>query len=119
MSEQTQTYPGSFWSYTTGFIGSLLCTFAAYELVSQHLLAPLSVLIAVIALAVLQLGIQLVFFLHLGRKAKGWNLIVLVFALIIVAIVVGGSLWIMMSLNTRMMPSTEQMDAYMNSQDAF
>ncbi len=51
------------------------------------------------ALAVTQLLVQLLFFLHLGRESKPrWNLIVLAFAVMVVVIVVFGSLWIMKNL---------------------
>ncbi|HQU07972.1 MAG TPA: cytochrome o ubiquinol oxidase subunit IV [Candidatus Paceibacterota bacterium] len=107
---------GSITSYTTGFIGSLVCTLLAYGLVVSHW-ATLPIAIgAIVLLAVAQLGIQLVLFLHLGRGGDSWNRAALVFAIIIVSIVVTGSLWIMYNLSARMMPSTAQMYQYMQNQ---
>jgi len=91
-------------SYVTGFIFSLLLTIAPYYLVTRHLLGGWSVLAAVIFFAVVQLLVQVVFFLHLPAKTKPyWNLIVFFFTLLIVSFLVVGSLWIMYHLNYNMM----------------
>ena len=89
--------------YTIGFVLSLLLTFAAYLYVvlganGAWLLPLLGVL------ALTQMVVQLIFFLHLGDEVgpryKLWSF---VFMLIILATVVGGSLWIMVNLNYNMM----------------
>lgn len=50
--------------------------------------------------AVLQLGVQLYFFLHIGEeKRPRFNLMALCFALVVVGIVAGGTLWIMDNLS--------------------
>lgn len=55
--------------------------------------------IAFTVLALLQLFVQLTFFLHVGRESKPrWNMTALAFALIVVTILVGGTLWIMHNL---------------------
>ncbi len=112
------SYRGTFGTYIAGFVGSLVCTCAAYYLVVVHPAAPALILAAVIALATFQFGVQLVLFLHLGRSAKVWNVVAFAFAFIIVCIVVAGSLWIMQNLSGRMMPSQAQMMQYMNNQDS-
>jgi cytochrome o ubiquinol oxidase operon protein cyoD len=49
--------------------------------------------------------VQLYFFLHLdGSKEQSWNVMAMLFTVVIVAIVVGGSIWIMIELNQNMMP---------------
>jgi heme/copper-type cytochrome/quinol oxidase subunit 4 len=59
-------------------------------------------------------------FLHLaGRGASRERLAIFAAALFIVAILVSGSLWIMFTLNGRMMPDTAQMEQYMNDQSGF
>ncbi len=95
-------------TYVVGFVLSILCTLVAFALVYQHVqtghLFPshLLVLPLLIGLAVVQLFIQLVCFLHLAEEQKPrWNLTALVFALLVVAILVGGTLWIMSHLNHR------------------
>lgn len=93
-------------SYVSGFILSLLLSLTAYFLVIQHkdsrapLLSHRYLLVAIITLAVSQLFVQLLFFLHLDRESKPrWNLLVASFAAIVVLILVAGSLWIMNNLN--------------------
>ena len=54
--------------------------------------------------AVMQLLIQLIFFLHLNSESKPrWNLTVFLFIILIVGILVIGTLWIMYNLDYNMM----------------
>ena len=112
---------GTVLSYTTGFLLSIVLTMAAYMLVTGHYLASWSLVFALIGLAVVQLFVQVVFFLHLAKKSKPrWNLLVFGLMLVVVLIVVGGSLWIMYNLGYRMMPKTQQqVNQYLNSQAGF
>ncbi len=108
-------YPGTIASYTLGFAASLVLTFAAYLTITQHWVHDTGLALGVImTLAVIQLVIQLVFFLHLGRESKPrWNLTAFVFMVILVSIIVVGSLWIMNNLNYNMQMTPEQMNEYM------
>ena len=93
-------------SYITGFVLSLALTLTAYLLVSQHVLASGPLVTAIAVLAIVQLLVQLVLFLHLGSEPKPrWNLVVSLFAALVVVIVVFGSLWIMNNLNYHMSPA--------------
>jgi cytochrome o ubiquinol oxidase subunit IV len=70
----------------------------------------------IIVLAVSQLFVQLLFFLHLSRESRPrWNLIVLLFAAMVLLIVVLGSLWIMNNLNYHH-PNQDQINKYIRSQ---
>ena len=70
-------------------------------------LAPPATAAWVIALAFLQIILHTVFFLHINTRAEGgWTLLALVFTVVIVAIVISGSLWIMYHLKGNMMPMT-------------
>lgn len=105
---------GTVLSYTIGFIASIALTVAAYFVVVHHVnshhkayshnfLVPY-----LLGLAVVQLFVQLIFFLHLAKESKPrWNLIVMLFALMVVGIVVGGSLWIMHNLNYNTMSPSQ------------
>jgi cytochrome o ubiquinol oxidase operon protein cyoD len=93
-------------TYVTGFVLSLGLTMAAYLLVWRHVHSLHSVFsdsflyFAVASLAIVQLLVQLIFFLHLGNESKPrWNLYVLSLAAIVVLILVFGSLWIMWNLD--------------------
>jgi len=93
-------------AYIIGFVFSIVLTLAAFGLVERHLTTDhifpthgvaVSVLVV---LAVVQLLVQLLLFLHIDKESKPrWNLAALVFALLIVAILVGGTLWIMRNLS--------------------
>lgn len=90
-------------SYIVGFILSIVLTFVAYILVVNHILEGAWLVGAIIVLAIIQLFVQLFFFLHLGKESKPrWNLLMFSFALLVVVIVVFGSLWIMNNLNYNM-----------------
>ena len=106
---------GSLKSYTIGFVWSLGLTLIAYALVVHHSFSNRLLIAAVVGLALIQFIFQMVFFLHLGRETKPrWRLFVFLFMVMVVAILVFGSLWIMNNLNYRMTPN--QVNSYMNNQ---
>lgn len=115
-----------FTSYLIGFLLSLVLTFVAPALVWLHEFwghtfpTHLELYIACVVLALLQLAVQLVFFLHV-REEDGprWRFGSLVFSVVIVFIVGGGALWIMSDLSGRMMPSQNEMMQFMLDQGAF
>ncbi len=114
---------GSKKTYIIGFALSLALTGVAFMLVHIHVAhhhqyPSSSFIIGTLSLlAVVQLFVQLVFFLHLSRESKPrWNAAVLAFAVTVIVILVAGSLWIMSSLNYRMMYSPSQTSQYLKSQ---
>lgn len=89
--------------YTIGFVLSLLLSLAAYYYVvlggSETWLLPVLGI-----LAITQMVVQLLFFLHLGEEVRPrYRLASFGFMLIILIIVVVGSLWVMVNLNQNMM----------------
>lgn len=93
-------------SYITGFLLSVALTLLPLVLLSLHetgghVWPSHEMLYALfVVFAILQMAVQLYFFLHLGEEAKPrWNLQALCFALVVVAILVGGTLWIMHNLS--------------------
>lgn len=102
-------------SYATGFALSIILTLLAYVGTVKHVLRGKSLMVALLALAVVQFVVQLFFFLHIGRETKPrWKLLMLFLMIIFVLIVVLGSIWIMYNLNYRMSP--EQINQYMKNQ---
>lgn len=94
-------------SYALGFLFSILLTVLAYLFVVLELplLSDTLVIGVIFFCAIVQLFVQMYYFLHLGSGSRPrWGLFIFVLTLIILFILVGGSLWIMTSLNTRMMP---------------
>ncbi len=86
--------------YLIGFAGSLVLTFISYLLVTNHLLSGVSLIATIVALALVQMGLQLVFFLHIlnGPKPK-WNLLFTIATLATIGFIFVASLWIMYNLN--------------------
>ncbi|MCB8887772.1 MULTISPECIES: cytochrome o ubiquinol oxidase subunit IV [Halomonadaceae] len=95
---------GSTKSYVLGLVLSLVLTIIPFGAVMMGAFStPVTVWIIVIT-AVLQMLVQLVMFMHLNTKAdEGWNMMSFVFTVSILALVVGGSLWIMHHLHINMM----------------
>jgi cytochrome o ubiquinol oxidase operon protein cyoD len=94
-----ETPSGSVRSYTIGFGLSLVLTLAAYLWTIKGVSTGWSLVFLLAGLAVVQLLVQLMFFLHLGRESRPrWNLTAALFAVMVVGIVVFGSLWIMKNL---------------------
>ena len=119
MGQKSNTHrgaPGSFAAYTAGFVLSVLLTVEAYLAVSRHLFSRHGLVAFIAALAVVQLLVQLIFFLHMGRRGTPrWNLVIFCFMLIVVSIVAVGSLWIMHNLDYNMMP--RQTDQYLMGEE--
>ncbi len=92
-------------SYIIGFLLSLVLTFSAYFLVTQQILTGWNLILTIAFLGILQMIVQLLFFLHMGvEKKPRWNLQSFLFMALVVVILVSGSLWIMYNLDTRVMP---------------
>ncbi len=102
--------------YVGGFLGSIFLTLCAYW-IAVHGRGGLGMLeVSLAVLAVVQFILQMVLFLHIGEEhGPRWKLAAAGFMLGIILILVGGSVWIMNNLNTRMTP--QQMNQYLRSQD--
>ena len=98
---------GSRKSYVVGFLLAIALTVVPFGLVMSHSSIGTPLIIAVFAL--LQIGVHVVYFLHVNRsEEQRWNLMALVFTAIVVCIIIGGSLWIMHNLYINMMPGMAQ-----------
>ena len=106
----------TFKNYLTGFILSIGLTLVAYLSVVNHLLSGGSLIAAIFALALIQLIVQLLYFLHLGPGSRD-ELIFFIATIGIILIIVGGSLWIIEELNFNMTP--QQINDYMKDQGSF
>jgi len=96
---------GSIRACVSGFTLAMLLTAAAFGLVMfGGGLGSRVVLIGIFSAAAVQILVHLRFFLHLdGSSSARWNVMALVFTILILALYVGGTLWIMFNLNARMM----------------
>jgi cytochrome o ubiquinol oxidase subunit IV len=117
MAEHTVALKRQVVNYLVGFVSALILSLAAFWLVTSKLVDGGWLIAALISLAVVQLVVQLVFFLHVGSESRPrWNLAALLFMLVMLVVIVAGSLWIMNNLNYNMMMTPEQMEDYMKIQ---
>lgn len=96
--------------YAIGFVLSVVLTALPFALVMMgphngFLGGKVATAIALVGLAATQIVVHMVFFLHMNGKVEGgWSLLALIFTVILVAIVLSGSSWVMAHLNANMMP---------------
>jgi cytochrome o ubiquinol oxidase operon protein cyoD len=94
-------------TYVIGLVLATGLTAASFWAAGTHLIYGPSVDMALATLAVAQMGIHLVFFLHITTGPDNTNnVLALAFGILIVCLVVFGSIWIMYHLNQNMMPQT-------------
>jgi cytochrome o ubiquinol oxidase operon protein cyoD len=101
-------------SYAIGFILSIFLTLVAYLFVEYRIFASQILLYTIMGLALLQLLVQLVFFLHLDHESgPRWNLATFISTISVILIMVIGSLWIMHNLNSYHTMSETQTNDYL------
>jgi cytochrome o ubiquinol oxidase subunit IV len=91
--------------YVTGFALAIGLTIASFWVTGTNLIYGPSLAVALLVLAVAQMGIHLVFFLHITTDPDNANnVLALAFGVLIVCLVVFGSIWVMIHMNQNMMP---------------
>jgi cytochrome o ubiquinol oxidase subunit IV len=96
--------------YLTGLGLAVLLTATSFFIAGTHLVWQPSIPVALVVLAIAQMGVHLVFFLHITTGPDNTNnVLALAFGILIVILVIGGSLWIMANLNHNMMPMDQIM----------
>jgi cytochrome o ubiquinol oxidase operon protein cyoD len=97
-------------THTIGYGLAVLLTAASFALAATHLLTPASLVAALVVLAIGQMVVHLIFFLHITTApAQKTNILAILLTLLIITLVVIGSLWIMSQLNDHMMPMDQLM----------
>jgi cytochrome o ubiquinol oxidase subunit IV len=97
-------------TYLLGLALATLLTIASFWVAKTHLIYDPGIPMALATLAVAQMGIHLVFFLHLTTAPDNTNnILALAFGLLIVGLVIFGSVWIMGHLNHNLMPMPQLM----------
>jgi len=92
-------------SYTAGLGLAILATIASFVVSQTNLLWAPGIPVGLVVLAFAQIGVHLVFFLHLGSGPDNTNnILALAFGLLIVFLVITGSIWIIANLSANMMP---------------
>ena len=92
--------------YLTGFVLASVLTIIPFWLVmSGGFAKPSTTAVVVLGLAAVQIIVHMIYFLHMNTKSEGgWNMLALVFTIVLVVITLSGSIWIMYHLNDNMMP---------------
>jgi cytochrome o ubiquinol oxidase operon protein cyoD len=91
-------------SYRIGFLLSVVLTMVAFAAVSYGGLPRSLVVPCIVAAAAAQILVHLSYFLHLSAAPEQrWNLLAICLTALIVVIILGGSIWIMVSLHEQMM----------------
>ena len=94
----------SYLSYTAGLVFAILLTIVSFIVSQTNLLWPPGIPVGLVVLAFAQIGVHLVFFLHLGSGPDHTNnILALAFGMLIVFLVIVGSIWIIANLNDNMM----------------
>ena len=98
-----QGEPGGVWSYLIGLALATLLTIVSFLVARTTLVWEPSIPVALAVLAVAQMGIHLVFFIHItSGPDNANNVMALAFGVLIVLLVMVGSLWIMSNMNHNM-----------------
>jgi cytochrome o ubiquinol oxidase subunit IV len=99
----------SYQSYTAGLGLAIIATIASFIVAQTNLLWPPGITVGLIVLVLAQIGVHLVFFLHLGSGPDSTNnILALAFGVLIVFLVITGSVWIIANLNSNMMQMPAQ-----------
>ncbi|MGQ3040801.1 MAG: cytochrome o ubiquinol oxidase subunit IV [Brevundimonas sp.] len=97
---------GTYRSYLTGFVISAVLTIIPFAMVMMGDFSDTLTIAVIVSFAVVQIVVQMIYFLHLHPKSEGgWNLLAFLFTAIILVIVISGSLWVMHHLDSNMMPA--------------
>ena len=92
--------------YTTGLALAVILTAVSFWVANTTLLWGPGVSMGLIVLAIAQMGVHLVFFLHITTGSDNTNnVLALAFGLLVVFLVIAGSMWIMANLNDNLMPA--------------
>lgn len=98
-------------SYVIGLVLALGLTAVSFWVASTGAIWGPGVAVGLVVLAIAQMGIHLVFFLHITSGPDNTNnVLALAFGVLIVFLVMVGTIWIMGHMNSNMMPDMNMMD---------
>ncbi|MGA7781379.1 MAG: cytochrome o ubiquinol oxidase subunit IV [Paraburkholderia sp.] len=95
---------GSVSGYVAGFVLAVLLTAASFGLVMFGVVPPQSAMLVLAVLALAQIVVHLVFFLHLNTSSgQRWNVMAFCYTAIAAVILIGGTVWVMHNVSMNMM----------------
>ena len=90
--------------YVVGFVLAIVLTVISFAIVAAKVAPPSFAIVALVVAAVAQILVHLHYFLHLDlSKEMQWNFISIAFTALILLIFVAGTVWVIFTLNTRLM----------------
>ncbi|MBA4109564.1 MAG: cytochrome o ubiquinol oxidase subunit IV [Leptothrix sp. (in: Bacteria)] len=97
---------GSLRDYTIGFVLSVILTAIPFWLVMGKVFNDSSTTaLVILGFAAVQIVVHMIYFLHMNARSEGgWNMLALIFTIVLVVITLAGSLWVMFHMNANMMP---------------
>ena len=98
---------GTLKSYVIGFVLSVILTAIPFWLVMGKVIDNQNTTALVnLGFAAVQIVVHMIYFLHMNTMSEGgWNMLALIFTIVLVVITLAGSLWVMYHMNTNMMPT--------------
>jgi cytochrome o ubiquinol oxidase subunit IV len=98
-------------TYLIGLVLATILTATSFYIASTDLVWTPSIPVALVVLAIAQMGVHVVFFLHITTGPENTNnVMALGFGVLIVLLLIGGSVWIMSHLDHNMMPMDKIME---------
>jgi len=96
----------TFKGYMTGFVLAVILTAIPFWLVmGKVLVSTHTTSLVILGFAAVQIVVHMIYFLHMDAKSEsGWNMLALIFTIVLVVITLAGSLWVMYHMNANMMP---------------
>lgn len=96
----------TFSGYMLGFLASIILTAIPFWLVMADVLSSRNAtVIVILGFALVQILVHMIYFLHMNFHSEGgWNMLSLIFTLVLLFITLAGSLWVMYHMNANMMP---------------
>ena len=102
---EQQESTANLFTYTVGLGLAIAATIGSFIVSQTGLLWAPGIPVGLVVLAFAQIGVHLVFFLHLGSGPDHTNnILALAFGVLIVFLVITGSCWIIANLHDNMMP---------------
>ncbi|RKD92386.1 cytochrome o ubiquinol oxidase subunit IV [Mangrovibacterium diazotrophicum] len=91
-------------SYIVGFVLAVVFTLISFAFAMMEEVPKKVAFIGLSIAALMQMFVHMRYFLHLDTsKAQRWNVVFIAFTAVLVFIFVGGTIWVMVTLNSRMM----------------
>jgi cytochrome o ubiquinol oxidase subunit IV len=98
-------------NYVIGLAFATVLTIASFWAATSNMIWAPAVPVAIVVFAIAQMGVHLVFFLHITTGPDNTNnVLALAYGVMIVFLIFAGSIWIMAHLDTNLMPMQQLMD---------